>query len=65
MSGADHQDESRRPADVDADLASADLASAGMPQAAASWWTDLGITLRWRLAATGRTCTVQPDSCTA
>ena len=24
-----------------------------MSQAAASWWTDLGITLRWRLAATG------------
>ena len=24
-----------------------------MSQAAASWWTDLGMTLRWRLAATG------------
>ena len=42
-----------RPARLPEDARAEVSLALTMSQAAASWWTDLGVTLRWRLAATG------------
>ena len=45
--------EDGRPAKVTASATAEVSLALTMSQAAASWWTDLAVTLRWRLAATG------------
>src|SRR6266705_1475684 len=42
-----------RPAQVPGDAASEVALALAMSQYGASWWTDLAVTLTWRLAATG------------
>lgn len=46
-------DESGRPARVPEDACAEVSLALTMSQCSASWWTDLAVTLRWRLAATG------------
>ncbi len=45
--------EDGRPAKVTADACGQVSLALTMSQSAASWWTDLAVTLEWRLAATG------------
>jgi hypothetical protein len=46
-------DENGRPCRVTADACAQVSLALTMSQSAAQWWTDLAVTLRWRLAATG------------
>jgi hypothetical protein len=46
-------DEQGRPARLPADACAEVSLALTMSQSTGSWWTDLGVTLRWRLAATG------------
>jgi hypothetical protein len=46
-------DEHGRPAKVTRDACAEVSLALTMSQAAATWWTDLAVTLRWRLTATG------------
>ena len=46
-------DEKGRPGRLPDDACAEVSLALVMSQAAASWWTDLGVTLQWRLAATG------------
>lgn len=45
--------ETGRPAQIPADASSEVALALAMSQNCASWWTDLGVTLAWRLTATG------------